>query len=639
MLQFMRDYARSWLIKIILWTVVASFISTIFLVWGVGREISAGAVAMVDGKKITLEEYQELYNRIYDFYKKQGGDIKDETLAPIIKKGTLDSLIIRRLQLSIAKQEGLIVTDEELVDEIQGRDMFKRDGRFDRDIYMRLLRGNRINPSQYEDGVREELLIKKAENLIKDGVKVSKKDVRDAYIRLNEKIDLDYFILAPSHFINSVAVNQEKLEGFYNNNKPLFQREEEINVEYIAADLKDFEKDIQIEDTRINDYYNNSKDQFKVEKRVKARHILITFPPDADEQAEADVKEKALSILKEIKGGGDFADLAKKYSQDPSSAVNGGDLGYFSRGQMVKPFEDAAFALKEGELSEPIKTQFGYHIIKVEKIEDERTRPLSEVREDIIKSLKTTEAREKARAELEMIKKGSDLKSADLNQVTKGHSSIIVSTGSFKKDDKGYPVLGKTAFALKQVKGEVSDIVEDGGKIYILRYKEKKDAFIPTFEEIRGEVERSYRDEEAKKMVDLEAGKILEELKKGKEFNKTLEEFKAEKKGTGFVTRNSLISHLGRDSIQQVEDAVELIHTVFNTKKGDYNKIKSGDRYYIIYVKGLSGIDEEKFKKEETEFTNRLLSQKRGHIYQLWIENIKRQAEEKGRIKITKGFV
>lgn len=629
MLQFMRDYAKSWMIKIILWTVVASFIGTIFLVWGMGRETSAGIVATVEGKRITFEEYQQYYNRLYEFYKKQQANIKEDILAPIIKRNALDSIIMRKLQLSIANQEGLRITNDELIDDIQRTDIFKKNGRFDKDIYIRILGANRINPTQYEESVKEDLLIKKLENFIKDGVKVSRQEVIDAYTRQNEKVNIDYIVLGPPNFLNRVTVMSDKLEEFYKNNSSLFQRGEEIVAEYILSDPKNFEKDIRIEDAKVSEHYNSNIAKYRVEKRVKARHILIALSPDADEKTEKEAKEKALKVSQELKAGGDFAELAKKYSDDPSVKDNGGDLGYFSKGQMVKPFEDAAFALKEGELSEPVKTQFGFHIIKVEKIENERTKPLAEVRGEILKTLTEEEATKRAKAELEGVKKGNDLKVANLNQVISGHTYLAASTENLKKDDRRYPVLSRTSFALK--KGEISEIVEDGGKFYILRYKDKKDAFIPKLEEIRIEVEGAYRSEEAKKILDLEVGRILEDLKNGKELSKTIGELKLEKVDTGYVTRDVIASRMGRD--------VEVIQPVFNAKKGEYIKTKSGDRYFIVYIKDRSGIDEKKFQEGEGEFTKKLLGEKQNYTYQRWLENTKKTAEEKGRIKITKGFV
>src|SRR3989338_4303486 len=616
MLQFMRDYAKSWMIKIILWIVVASFIGTIFLVWGMGKETSAGIVATVEGKRITFEEYQQYYNKLYEFYKKQQANIKEDILAPIIKRNALDSIIMRKLQLSIANQEGLRVTNDELIDDIQRIDIFKKNGRFDKDMYIRVLGANRINPAQYEESVKEDLLIKKLENFIKDGVKVSRQEVIDAYTRQNEKVNIDYIML-------------DKLEEFYKNNSSLFQRGEEIVAEYILGDPKNFEKDIRIEEAKVSEHYNSHIAKYRVEKRIKARHILVALSPDADEKAEKEAKEKALKVLQELKAGGDFTELAKKYSDDPSVKDNGGDLGYFSKGQMVKPFEDAAFALKEGELSEPVKTQFGFHIIKVEKIENERTKPLAEVRGEILKTLTEEEARKRAKAELEGIKKGNDLKVANFNQVIKGHTYLAASTEGIKKDDRRYPVLSRTSFALK--KGEISEIVEDGGKFYILRYKDKKDAFIPKLEEIRIEAEGAYRSEEAKKILDLEVGKILEDLKNGKELGKTIGELKLEKVDTGYVTRDAIASRMGRD--------VEVIQPIFNAKKGEYIKTKSGDRYFIVYIKDTSGIDEKKFQEGEKEFTKKLLGEKQNYTYQRWLENTKKTAEEKGRIKITKGFV
>jgi len=507
-------------------------------------------------------------------------------------------------------------------------DIFKRDGRFDKDLYIRILQANRMNPANFEDDVREDILVKKVENFIKDGVKVSKKEIRDAYIRSNEKVDVDYLILTPDNFAHKVILTQDKVEEYYNNNKSLFQKGEEMVVEYISVDSKGFEANIKIEESSVSEYYNSHINEYKLPKSVKARHILIAASPDVDENTEIEHRAKALKILQELRGGGDFAELAMKYSDDPNKS-KGGDLGFFSRGQMVKQFEDASFALKEGEMSEPVRTPFGYHIIKVEKIEDERTKSLSELKEDIVKILKEGDAKNIAKTELEGIKKGRDLKSADFNVIVKGKQHFTASGGSFKKDDREHPVLSKASFVLK--KGELSEILEDGGKFYILRYKEKKDAFIPKFEEIREEVGMAYRDEEAKKIVDLEAGKILEDLKNGKEFKKVADEFKALSGTTGYATKNEIASKIGNDA--------DLMQALFNTKKGDYNKVKMSDRYFLVYIKDKQEIDEKKFQEEEKRFTNKLLREKQNYTYQQWLENTKKTAEETGRIKITKGFI
>ena len=245
-----------------------------------------------------------------------------------------------------------------------------------------LLQNHRMQPEDFEASIEQELLQRKVEHFLRSLVPVTDQDVLEFYTYSNEKVKVSFMQFLPERFKKSVKADEASLEKYFNEHKEKYRIPEKVMVSYLVFDPDDFKDKVTVTEQQVKDYYEEKTSLFREEKQVKARHILFKVAAEASQEQAKQVEEKASSILKRCREGEDFATLAKTYSDDPSRE-KGGDLGYFSSGEMTKSFEQAAFKMKKGEISDLVRTPFGYHIIKVEDIKEARTKPMEEVKEQI----------------------------------------------------------------------------------------------------------------------------------------------------------------------------------------------------------------------------------------------------------------
>ena len=242
---------------------------------------------------------------------------------------------------------------------------------------------------QFIDDVRRSLLVSRLRDIAESGVVVTKADLQQEYKRRNEKVKVDYVLIKPALLEQQVQVTPADIDGYFKKNRQIYQVPEKKNLAIILLDPTKVTSNVTPTDAELQGAYNSGVDRFRTPERVKIRHILIaTNATTTDAQAQA----QANDVLKQLKAGGDFAELAKKYSKDPGSAAKGGDLDFVTRGQMVKPFEDAAFSLKTGETSGLVKTTYGYHILQVQAREDARVKPFAEVKDTLASDYKKSKS-------------------------------------------------------------------------------------------------------------------------------------------------------------------------------------------------------------------------------------------------------
>ncbi len=326
MMKTMRENA-----KVVLWIVLSAFMVTIVAVWGAKEAFldpksNPDAIAKVGKEFVTYTQLGEAWqNKLQQLYD-QGIKVTDEKEKEL-KKELLNQIIERQLLIGYAAKLGVLVSDEEVAQSIAGIQAFNDKGVFNKERYMQYLSSSRIRPEDFENEQKLSIVLVKLRNQLIAGVKVTTDELRSYFMK----------------------------------------RERKITVNYAYFNYKNFLSDIKIDEEKLKDYYAVNRKNYEKPDRVKAEHILIR--PDASAtsptgRTEDGAKAFAEELLKKIKAGESFEALAKKYSQDPGSASRGGDLDWFSKGAMVPEFENAAFALKTGEVSPVIKTQFGYHIIK-----------------------------------------------------------------------------------------------------------------------------------------------------------------------------------------------------------------------------------------------------------------------------------
>lgn len=300
-----------------------------------------------------------------------------------------------------------MITPVELRKAIEAMPYFQNaEGRFDPETYLSLLKAQHETPGHFEGQVRNSLLMNKLQQEVTAGAYISEAEVRDLYMYDGERRILEYVLFPIADYMPKVEVTSEQIKSYYDGNQPEFSIPPQADVEYLLIGAEALAASQNIDDATVAAFYEKNAEQYTVPEQVHARHILISAAENAGEDVLAKAKTEIEALEERIvKGKEDFSKLAQEFSQD-GSAAQGGDLGWFAREQMVTPFADAAFALKPGEVSKPVKTQFGYHLIKLEERKPAGKTPLAEVSDTIRKRLATEEATGKVQEVLEQVQLG-----------------------------------------------------------------------------------------------------------------------------------------------------------------------------------------------------------------------------------------
>lgn len=422
MLKAMRRRARR-----ILWITIILIIPA-FIWWGTGglRERGINLVASVNGKGITREIYYREVQRLYRKMQERMGDAFNEKIAKILnlEEAALNNLIGRELLLQEAKRKKIRVSDEELREEIKNYPAFQKEGKFDKEAYFALLNWLGYTPQKFEEEVRKDISTTKLKNMILEGIEISEKEIKDEYLKRNEEIKIEHLLIKPA-------------------------------------------KEIKIEEKEIEKYYQENKENYRIPEKIKVRHILIKVEEPERKEAHGRIKE----VGERLKRGEDFEKLAKEFSQCPSKE-KGGDLGFFKKGDMVEEFERVAFGLKEGQISRPVRSRFGYHIIKLEERKESYIPPLDEVKEKIKRILKEEKGWKIAKERAQEITK--EIEKEDLGVLAKRLSVEIKGTGLFKRGESNLPQeIEEAAFGLKV--GEVKGPIRGKDGYYIIRLIKRKE--------------------------------------------------------------------------------------------------------------------------------------------------------------------
>ena len=540
MLEFMRRRARSSVIKVLF-----SIIVLVFIFWGVGGPVSGNrpdVVANINGQTVSYKDFQRVYGNVKAAYRETYKDrLTPEILQMLDLKGqTLDQLVNTKLLEGEARRVGFSVADGEVRQAIAAMPVFQRDGQFNQAQYLRVLRYYQATPNEFEEEQRAQLLNKKLQSLLSDSARVTDDEVWDQFRLSAEKVDLSFVSVASADLLSQVTADAKEVEEFYNTHRESFRQPERVRFVYVAYPATHFAPQVQVSDKDIEAVYNDNKDtRFTTPARVHAKHILFSVPGDAPAEEREKVRKTASDILARARNGEDFAALAKAYSKDTATAGKGGDLGTFSRGRMVKPFEEAAFTLPPGGVSDLVETQFGFHIIKAEEVFPEQARPLDEVKEEIHQELAQERGRDLAR-ERAQADRGKAQNGAPLAEVAQAAELPAVETPLLARDetipDLGrQPALIEAAFTLPPQ--QVSEPIEVKDIWYLLSPREKVPSAIPDFATVAGEAEKRCKGEKAEHLAQEKANAILARVKETKDLRAVAASEHLKVEDTGPFTR------------------------------------------------------------------------------------------------------
>jgi peptidyl-prolyl cis-trans isomerase D len=628
----MRKHAKSWLIKVLIGIIALVFI----FYFGYSFTAKKGLkVAYVNGELISGMEYQKAYWDLLEALRRQYKDVWNDNLIKVfdLKNRALDNLINQKLISQEARKIGLDVTESEIQQAIMDYPAFQIDGQFDMRRYRGLLNQNRMKPEDFEASMAKELLDGKLRQFLLTFMPVTDQEVLDYYSYTNEKIKISYVQFKPENFKKSINPDQASLETFFKDRQEGYRVPEKIKLAYLLIDPETFKDKVEIKDDEIEEYYEYNMDTFQQPKKVKARHILFKLSQDAAGAEEKKVKEKATEVLEEARKGNDFATLAKKYSEGPTKS-SGGDLGYFTAGRMVKPFEETAFKMKKGEISDLVRTRFGYHIIKVEDVKEARTKALDEVRDQISKTLLKTGSAELAHEyALSLIDQMPY--DADLAKYAAERELEIKNTGAFSQDQPipgigGDDKLRQSLFSLQ--KNETSELLELKEKFYIFQVSERKESYLPEMAEVTDKLKDDYLAYRSAEEAKAAAERYLTALKEGKTWDEAAKEKQLEIEETDFFTRQGPVPKIG-----YAPDLLETAFSLNSSKRYPETIFKNDKGSFVIRWEASEGIDEGKYQEEKEKYRFSLMQTKHRRAFQVWIERLKRKAEIEIVTPVTEG--
>ncbi|MBX9965800.1 MAG: SurA N-terminal domain-containing protein [Burkholderiales bacterium] len=521
------DKHKRWIQIILLILIVPSFaffgINYYFQEYG-----SSGAVAKVAGSKISPQEFEQaLRKRQEDLRKMMEGKVDQAMLdSNEVRNSVINGLVDQRALLAHAMHAGITVTDDQLHKHITQIPDFADTGtgKFSEERYKQLLRASDYgNPVVFEAERRRMLLMSQVRDTVADSAMVSMAVV-DRLGRIREQQrEVSQWLLTPDQVRSKVNITDDDVKKYYEAHKDEFRIPERARVEYIVLNLDTVAKGIEISAPEVTDWYEKHQDQYGKPEERRASHILITVAKDAKPEDKAAAKAKAQALLDEVRRSPkSFADVAKKNSQDPGSAASGGDLGFFGRGAMVKPFDDALFAMKVGDIEGPVETQYGFHVIRLDAIKPGEKTPLDKVRSEIEQELRKAKAGKAFVEAADTLQNTVYEQSDSLKPAADALKLVIQTSDWITRDGGGLPLLSKP-----EILGKIfsEDVIKNGrntsavevapNTIVAARVLEHRAADVLPFEEVRKDVQQQLFVERATKLVEEEGKAALAKLKGG----------------------------------------------------------------------------------------------------------------------------
>jgi len=624
MLGLMRKHATSWLIKVALFAIVI-----VFIFWGgySYTEKKASRVAVVNGSYIGIREYQSMYNNLLEQMRRQfGGQFSSELLETLNLKGqALDRLINRRLILAEAAMLEFDVSREELQNAIVSYPAFQTNGRFDPLRYQQALRYSRLTPQEFEASQREDLLINKVEQFVTRGTKVLESEMLSFFHHTRDRVNLAYVQIDPNDFKNQVKVDEEAVRDYFDKHRENYRVADKRNILYVRFVPRDYLAEAEVTDQEIEEFYQLHQDDYREAKKVHARHILFRISEKAKTAQIQEILDRANKVSDLAHKGNDFAELARKYSED-STASKGGDLGYFKSDDMVKPFADAAFSLKKGEISDLVRTRFGIHIIKVEDIKEESIQPLAQVKEAVLKSLQEERGREIA---LQRAESFIDLSRAldDLQKAAAETGLEVKESGLFTAKEPiprlgRHPEINEIIFSLRS--REVSPVLRVGDDQVVAQLVEIQDSRLEEFAEAQEKVQEDWITEQSKVLARKQAKEWLETARQEGNLAEVARRNKLELNKTGLFTIVSPAPPFGNQR--------DLVITAFSLtpQQPVPSEVYEVDGTFIILqLEDSQPASENGFQKEKDSLAEQLLQVKKEQTFSRWITGRRQQADIK----------
>jgi len=606
----------------------------VFLFWGVGSRSSRlasahDAAATVNDEVITRHQFDRAYQNVSAMYRNLGSE--NAPPAEFLRNQALGSLISNALMLQEARRIGLQVDEGELRDSISAMPQFQSDGRFNKDGYLQILQANGLKPADFESMQRDQLLSNKMQDVVRSGVHVTPQELLDRFNYDNERVSIRFFRLPAARFADQVQLTDSDIQKFYDDNTERYREPERISAALVEFKSADFAAQVTPSDEDVNAYYEMHSDEYKKPEEVHVRHILFKVPQNAGDADKAAIRKQAEEVLGKAKGGADFAELAKQYSQDTTAAA-GGDLGSFGHGVMTIDFENAAFALQPGGISDIVESPAGLHILKLEGKTPETKQTVDEVKPAIIEALKTQQSRQVA---LKAVEDAHDrlLDGEALEKVAADLKLPVQTPAPFAANEPipglgPRPEIAKEAFATEA--GEVGEIVTEPSGYTLVKVIEVVPSAVPPLEKVHDKVEHDLRNQRASELAKQKAETLRAGLKAAADLDAVAGQENVKVEEARDIARNGgYVAGLGPAA--EVKDAAFALTTDQPIAPGVYTV--NGDAIVAV-LSQRTAADASRFESDKATLTNRLQTAAENAALKTFLDQLKAKAQ----IQYGQGF-
>lgn len=600
---------------------------------------AAGVVATVSGQDITANDVERQAKQMLNQQFPRGG-AQASMLLPYFAQRAADNLISEKVLLAQAQRMKLKATDEDLREYMRhgqlGQILFPNGTFVGEQQYEDFVASNNLTVQQFEQLVKEDILLNKLRDLVSSSATVTDAEVRKQFDKQNTKVKFNYAVIKKEDILKSIHPADAELKAFYDRNQKSYVNSipEKRQLKYVVVDNARLLSQTQVTQSELQSYYQDHRDEYRVPEQVNVRHILIKTPlpgPDGkvDQKAVDAARAKAEDVLKQVKAGANFAELAKKYSDDPGSAKNGGSLGFIGKGRTVPEFEKAAFSLPKGGTSDLVQSSYGFHIIHVDDKHDAQVKSLDEVKAQIEPLIKQQKAAQASQQEVEQLL--SQARSTSLEKAAASKGLQVIST-DFVDSKAALPGIGNdpqfmnTVFAQSQNAPPDQAQTHQGYAIY--QVTAVKPPSTPTFDEIRSRVEQEFKNERSTQLLSQKTQELSDRAKADHDLKKAAKEVGAEYKTSDFVLPDGQVPDVGSMTGSAA--------VAFTLKPGEISgPIDAGNTGVVLSVTDRQAPTDQEYAAKKDQIHDATLQQQQAEIFNLFLGNLRESMQKSGKIKIN----
>jgi len=611
---------------------------------GLGSDLmgqpAQGVIAKVAGQDISVQDVQERARVLAQQQLGQQAATMMNQLMPLFVPCAVETLIAGKAIVAEAERMGLKASDADVRDELEhGRyssTLFPGGKFIGQQAYENLLQQNNLTVPTFERNVKDDILQQKLVLLVTGSASVSPAEIKDQFVKNNTRVKFEYAVLSQDDIRKGLHPTDSELKVFYERNKATYNNTipEKRKIEYVLLDKSRLLAQVQVAPEDVRTYYNEHQDQYRVPEEVKVSHILIKTPsPGADgkvdDKAVAEARNQADDVLKQLKAGAKFEDLAKKYSDDPGSGKQGGDLGWIGRGRTVPEFEKAAFALPIGQLSDLVKSSYGFHIMRVSDKHQAHVKTIDEVKDQIeplIRQNKVSKLIDNAGNALLTQARAQGIEKAAAAQ------GLTPITTDFVSRTDVVPGVGVTPQFMDAVFTEKEkappDLAQLSQGAVVFEVLGVRPPATPTFEEIRQKVEDQFRNERAGILLSQKTQELSDRAKSEHDLKRAAKELGAALKTSDLVLPDGQVPDIGSMTGQA--------SVAFAMKPAEISgPITTGTNGVVLQLLEKQEPTEQDFAAKKDQIREQLLRQKQQDLFGLFLANLRQQMEKSGKIKIN----